>query len=107
MPATNRLRRVAQWQNCPVESLDFAAVHEFAFGTKRTNRPHRVLSPIGLTADTSGHRPSTACPLMTQSGHRRVLSQNQKIHGDANGIHLAFRAHVRRLRCDVSPKPLA
>jgi hypothetical protein len=70
---------------------------------------------------------ASVCPLLDESGQRLILageelsafdpkqtlavhcglSQNQRIHGDANGIHLAFRAHIRRLRCDVSPKPLA
>jgi hypothetical protein len=27
MPATNRLSRVAQWQNAPLNLSDFAAVH--------------------------------------------------------------------------------
>src|SRR5664279_1025249 len=38
---------------------------------------------------------TSPCPVVTS-----------KNHGDANGILIAFRAHVRRLRCDVSPKPL-
>jgi len=36
MPATNRLRHVAQWQNCPVKPPDIVAARESAFGTKRT-----------------------------------------------------------------------
>jgi hypothetical protein len=36
MPATNRLSRVAQWQNASLNISDFAAVHESASGTKRT-----------------------------------------------------------------------
>jgi hypothetical protein len=36
MPATNRLRHVAQWQNCPVKPPDIVAARESAYGTKRT-----------------------------------------------------------------------
>jgi hypothetical protein len=36
MQATNRLRHVAQWQNAPLNRPGFAAVHESAYGTKRT-----------------------------------------------------------------------
>jgi hypothetical protein len=34
MPATNRLRHVAQWQNAPLNLSDFAAVHESIIGSK-------------------------------------------------------------------------
>src|SRR5450830_1199459 len=51
MLATNRLRHVAQWQNCPVKPPDIVAARESAFGTKRTIQPHPRLSAIGIAAD--------------------------------------------------------
>jgi hypothetical protein len=47
MPATNRLRHVAQWQNCPVKPPDIVAARESAFGTKRTIQPRPYLSAFG------------------------------------------------------------
>ena len=38
MPATNRLRHVAQWQNSPLNLSEFAAVHESAYGDAETKR---------------------------------------------------------------------
>jgi hypothetical protein len=51
MPATNCLRHVAQWQNCPVKPLDIVAAQESAFGTKRTFAAPQKLVAIGVTAD--------------------------------------------------------
>jgi hypothetical protein len=40
-----------------------------AIGTKRTNRAHRDLSPIGLTTDKSRQRASMVRQRLTGSGH--------------------------------------
>jgi hypothetical protein len=54
MPATNRLRHVAQWQNCPVKPPDIVAARESAFGTSRHFVALQNLSAIGGTADNGG-----------------------------------------------------
>jgi hypothetical protein len=68
-------------------------------GTSRTNRRHRVLSPIGLTTDKSGFRPATACPLMTQRRHwvavqfknrtiiTPLLADDYRVKSNRSGIH--------------------
>jgi hypothetical protein len=47
----------------------FAAVHESAFGTKRTFQTCSRLSAFGQQRTKVHFGPGRFCPLMTQSGH--------------------------------------
>jgi hypothetical protein len=44
MPATNRLRHVAQWQNCPMKPPDIVAARESAFGTSLHSLRRKIRS---------------------------------------------------------------
>ncbi len=61
MPATNRLRHVAQWQNCPVKPPDIVAAQESAYGVRREEaalssgcKPHPATAPAGSNRSSHG-----------------------------------------------------
>jgi hypothetical protein len=51
MPATNRLRHVAQWQNCPVKPPDIVAARCPLLAQSGHSRHRNILSAIGCIAD--------------------------------------------------------
>ena len=53
--------------------VEICAVHESAFGTKRTSHSCRRMSAFGGKADIA--QTPENCPLMTQSGHCTIPNQ--------------------------------